>query len=99
MEDADAAYDRGDYETALRLLRPLAEQGDAQAQNNLGVMHGNGLGVPQDYVQALMWWNLAASQGYLDVTNARATVAGRMTPAEIAEAEKLEREWRLASDR
>ena len=55
--------------------------------------------MPQDYVQALMWWNLAASQGYLDVTNARATVAGRMTPAEIAEAEKLEREWRLASDR
>ena len=44
LEDATAAYDRGDYATALRLLRPLADQGDASAQFNLGVMYDNGRG-------------------------------------------------------
>jgi uncharacterized protein len=46
---ADAAYAKGDYATALRLLRPLADQGNASAQYNLGVMHANGHGVPQNY--------------------------------------------------
>jgi hypothetical protein len=44
-EDAMAAFARGDYTTALRLLRPLADQGDAQAQYNLGVLYDNGQGV------------------------------------------------------
>ena len=44
LEDANAAYNRGDYATALRLLRPLADQGDASAQYNLGVMYDNGQG-------------------------------------------------------
>ncbi len=43
-----AAYMRGDYATALRELRPLAEQGDANAQFNLGLMYDDGRGVPQD---------------------------------------------------
>ena len=43
-EDADAAMKRQDYKTALRLIRPLAEQGDANAQYNLGVFYDNGLG-------------------------------------------------------
>jgi TPR repeat protein len=47
LEDADAAMRRHDYKTALRLIRPLAEQGDANAQYNLGVFYDNGLGVPQ----------------------------------------------------
>ncbi len=47
--------------TALREWRPLAEQGNASAQNLLGFMYHNGQGVPQDYVQAQMWYNLAAS--------------------------------------
>ena len=49
-EDALAAYDRGDYATALRLMRPLAEQGNARAQFNLGVMYTKGQGVPQGIV-------------------------------------------------
>ncbi len=49
FEDGVAAYKRGDYATALRLWRPLAEQGDADAQFNLGLMYANGEGVPQDY--------------------------------------------------
>jgi TPR repeat protein len=51
-EDGVAAHERGDYATALRLWRPLAEQGKANAQYNLGVMYDKGQGVTQDYVQA-----------------------------------------------
>ena len=44
LEDAAAAYQRGNYATALRLWRPLAEQGDAEAQSNLGLMSAEGRG-------------------------------------------------------
>jgi TPR repeat protein len=58
-----AAYDAGDYATALQEWRPLAEQGDADAQFGLGVMYGNGEGVPQDYTEAVNWHRRAAEQG------------------------------------
>jgi uncharacterized protein len=58
-----AAYESGDYATALREWEPLAEQGDADAQNNLGVMYSNGKGVLQDYKTAVKWYRLAAEQG------------------------------------
>jgi len=57
------AYNRGDYTTALREFTPLAEQGDADAQFNLGWMYYEGRGVPQDYETAVKWWTLAAEQG------------------------------------
>ena len=58
------AYKRGDYATALREWKPLAEQGDADAQTLLGVMYRKGLGVPQDDKTAVKWYKLAAEQGY-----------------------------------
>jgi TPR repeat protein len=58
-----AAYKKGDYETALREWRLLAEQGDAGAQLNLGFMYHNGYGVPQDYKEAIKWYRRAAEQG------------------------------------
>src|SRR5258708_38333395 len=64
MEDGQAAYDRGDYAEALLQWRPLAEQGIARAQNNLGVLYENGKGVPQDISEALKWYRLAAEQNY-----------------------------------
>jgi TPR repeat protein len=57
------AYARGNYATALRVWQPLAEQGDATAQYNLGVLYDKGRGVPQDYAQARQWWEKAAIQG------------------------------------
>jgi S1-C subfamily serine protease len=57
------AYNSGDYATALREWRPLAEQGDASAQHNLGVMYDEGQGVLQDYKTAVKWYRLAAKQG------------------------------------
>ncbi len=59
-----AAYESGDFATALGEFRPLAEQGDARAQFNLGVMYEKGRGVPQDDKIALKWFTLAAEQGY-----------------------------------
>jgi uncharacterized protein len=58
-----AAAEQGDYLTALRLWRSLAEQGDADAQYNLGVMFSNGDGVPRDYAEAIKWHRKAADQG------------------------------------
>src|SRR5713226_5680439 len=63
-EDGLAAAQHGDYATALRLWRPLADQGHADAQNNLGVMYSNGRGVPQDYAEAARWYSKAADQGF-----------------------------------
>ena len=63
FQDATDAYERKDYETAYKLILPLAEQGDAQAQYNLGVMYDKGRGVPQDYKEAVKWYRLAAEQG------------------------------------
>ena len=64
FEDGAAAYARGEYATALMLLRPLAEQGNANAQNALGVMFVNGEGTAQDYADARKWYQRAATQGY-----------------------------------
>lgn len=50
--------------TALRELRPLAEQGNAGAQNRLGIMYEKGQGVPQDHAAAVKWYRKAAAQGY-----------------------------------
>ena len=58
------AYEQGDYATALREWRPFAEQGDAEAQYNLGVMYANGEGVPKDDAEALKWYRKAAEQGF-----------------------------------
>ncbi len=63
LEEGNAAYVRGDFATAERLLRPLAEQGNATAQFDLGGMYNRGQGVPQDYAQALTWYRKAADQG------------------------------------
>ena len=60
-----AAAQKGDFATALREWTPLAEQGDARAQYNLGSMHENGQGVLQDYKTAVKWYRLAAEQGYV----------------------------------
>ncbi len=137
LEDGLAAYKRGDYATAMRLWRPLAEQGHATAQSNLGVMYAEGRGVPQDYAEAVKWYCLAAEQGNaaaqsnLGVMYAEAQgvpqdyvqahmwfnlaasrfsapeaekrdqavenrdlAASKMTSAQLAEAQRLAREWK-----
>ena len=58
------AYKSGDYATAMREWKPLAEQGDAESQYNLGVMHRKALGVPKNNKTAVKWYRLAAEQGH-----------------------------------
>lgn len=58
-----AAYTRGDYATALKEWQPLAEEGNVAAQFNLGLMHYNAKGMPQNYAEAATWFGLAAEQG------------------------------------
>ena len=137
FEDGYAALSRGDIETALQIWRELADDGNADAQFNLGYLydHGRGVredpveamrwyrqaavqgdaiaqftvgamyeghrGVPLDYVQAHLWYGLAASR-FTDAqaedrkraVASRDRVAAKMTPAQIAEAQKLAQEWK-----
>ena len=133
LEDAASTHERGDDATAVQLLRPLAEggnafaqfrlgyiydtskgiaqddaeaakwyrraadQGVAGAQYNLGAMYAAGHGVPLDYVEAYKWLSIAASRfpagNRDDAVKMRDLLAAKMTLAQIAEAQKLTREW------
>ena len=62
-QEGFAAHEAGDYVTALREWRPLAEGGDARAQHALGVMYADGLGVEKDNVTAAKWFRKAAQGG------------------------------------
>ncbi len=100
-DEAFAASARGDYATALRGFRIHAEQGHAIAQLALGLKYEAGDGVAQNLVQAHKWYNLAASRlGTSDrdrhdtAVRDRDRVAARLTPTELAEAQRLAREWR-----
>lgn len=66
IDEGNAAFDRGDWATALKEYRALAEQGDALAQSNLGLMFLTGLGVPLNNKVAMKWFKLAAAQGEVD---------------------------------
>jgi TPR repeat protein len=57
-------------------------------------MYASGQGVPQDYVWAHMWFNIAAAKGDTDAVKNRDMVAAKMKPAQIAEAQKLARDWK-----
>jgi TPR repeat protein len=97
LEDAAAAYDKKDYVTALRLYRPLAEQGDAKAQTYLGIMYDAGHGVPQDDAEAVKWWRKAAEQGnaLAEMALGRAYRFGLGVQRDDAEAVKW---WRKAAE-
>ena len=86
-----AAYDAGDYATALQEWRPLAEQGYAAAQTNLGFMYSNGEGVLQDYAEAAQWYRLAAEQGNANAQNNLGLMYGNGVLQDYAEAVKWHR--------
>ncbi|MBR7621371.1 sel1 repeat family protein [Phenylobacterium sp. 20VBR1] len=92
-------YDNGqgapqDHAAAAAWYRKAADQGDAEAQTNLGIAYATGQGVAQDYVLARMWLNLAAAQGDTSAGKARDVITTSMTPAEIAEAQRLASAWK-----
>jgi TPR repeat protein len=83
-----AAYQRGDYATALGEWLPLAQRGDASAQYNLGVMHAEGRGVPRDDAAAVRWYRKAADQGDVDAQRSLGLMyaTGRGVPRDDVEA-------------
>ena len=106
--DASAQHDLGfrysngdgvpqDFTQAVAWYREAADQGIALAQFNLGAMYAIGQGVPQDYVEAHKWINLGTSRVTDDTqkerAEARSLLAKQMTPAQLAEAQRLAREW------
>ncbi len=129
LEEGALAAIKGDYATALNKFRPLAEQGNTEAQFSMGTLYDFGQGVPQDYKEAMRWYGLAAEKeyaqaqhhlgmmhklgqgilpdnvlayawfslailnGYTKSINARDGVIQKMTPEQIAQAEKLVKEW------
>jgi TPR repeat protein len=86
------AYQRGDYATALREWRPLAEAGNVDAQNNLGAMNYEGQGMPKDEVRAYAWAMLAFKSGSADAKVAKEYLQKNLTAAQVAEANKLSSE-------
>lgn len=92
FQDAAWAYEAGDYATAIKLWRPLAEQGDARSQMVIGIMFEDGDGLVQDYVRAHMWLNLAGANGNEEARRSRDRIASQLTQSQIAAAQKLARE-------
>ena len=76
---------------AIRLFRPLAEQGNAKAQNVLGVMFRKGEGVPKNPARAHMWFSLAAKRGEAGARAELREVSRTMTAQEISQAEAMAR--------
>ena len=97
LQDGLEAVQRQDYKTAYKLWLPLAEQGNASAQVNLGVFYATGQGVPQDYVLAHMWFNLSGSNGYKDAVTNRNIVEKKMSKQKIEEAQELARNLKPTS--
>jgi TPR repeat protein len=96
-DDPIAAYQRGDYASAIRSFRALAERGDALGQTGLGLMYREGRGVPQSYTEAVKWYRLAADQGYVIAQSTLGIMydTGYGLPQDYAEAVKW---YRLAAD-
>jgi TPR repeat protein len=88
-EDGMAAYNRGDYLPAVRLFRPLAEQGNAKAQSVLGVMYRRGQGVARSSVHAFVWFSRAAARGDKRAKEGLREVSGSMTPEELSQAREM----------
>ena len=87
------------YAEAAKWYRRAAERGHVDAQLLLGLLYRKGRGVQTDYVQAHMWYNLAAAgtpsnEMRSKLKRLRDILAESMTLAQIAEAERLAREWK-----
>ena len=85
-----------DLAEALKWYRLAAAQGNAFSQNSLGLMYEKGRGVPQSNVEAHMWFNLAGMQGFETGLKNRIRIATQMSREQVAEAQKLARDWKPA---
>ena len=91
------AWDAGRSSDALAQWRAAADGGDRRAMLELGRLYVRGLGVPQSFVQAHVWFNLAASRGLEAAVKERDAVAVKMTPQQVATAQERALSWRPAA--
>ena len=91
--DGLRAADAGRHREALREWQAAAHAGDTKAMLALGRLYRQGLGAPQDYVQAHLWFNLAASRGESEAVTERDALAARMTPEQVAKAQEQAAAW------
>jgi len=97
-------YGRKDYAAAASWYRRASEQGNALAQIRLARLYGEGLGVSRDNVQAFKWFAIAAEHGgdsyaRSNAAQGRDAAARRLAPAQLAQAERLVREWKPKPER
>ena len=92
-EAGQRAWDAGRHSEALREWKVSANNGDAKAMLALGRLYMKGLGAPQNYVKAHMWFNLAASRGEAEAVTERDALEARMAPEKVAEAQDLAAAW------
>ena len=88
-EDGMVAYNRGDYVPAIKLIRPLAQAGNARALNVMGVMYRKGEGVARSSAKAFMWFSLAAKRGDRPAKASLQEMSKEMTPAEMTQAKEM----------
>jgi TPR repeat protein len=88
-EDGMVSYNRGDYAPAIRLFRPLAEQGNAKAQSALGVMYRRGQGVARNSVRAFLWFSRAAARDDARAKVELREVSQTMTAEELSQAREM----------
>jgi TPR repeat protein len=81
-----------DYKEAAKWYRKSAEQGQAMAQSNLGLIYMSGTGVPQDYITGYAWISVAKANGYLTAVTALDMLRKYMFKDQIAKGQKLARE-------
>lgn len=85
------------YPLAVKWISKAAGNGEPTAQFVLGLMYYRGTGVPQDYVLAHKWSNLSSASGSVAGSVTREALEAKMTPEQIAEAQRLAREWTKSS--
>ena len=78
-----------DYAEAVKWYRLAADQGNASAQRNLGIMYEYGRGLPQNNIMAHMWYNLGSANGAENAGEWRDERAGLMTVVDIAKAQAM----------
>ena len=88
-EAGQRAWEAGQPDVAVAEWRAGADAGETKSMLALGGLYLRGLGVPQNYVQAHMWFNLAASRGDVEALAERDALAAKMTPDALAEAQRL----------
>ena len=93
-EAGKRAWDAMRPDEALEEWRAAANAGDRRSMLALGRLHIRGLGAPQDYIEAHMWFNLATARGEMEAAKERDALAEKMTPQQVATAQERARSWR-----